>query len=153
MLDLDESAWLNLRRGRYFIGPYSDTPDLTVLGPPPYVAFSEHCSPADLGHAIRTALDAWLEENVSGEDLVRLANERALELARLAGVKDRRTFERGARLVQFDCVSSDEILGTPSHRTRGYWEPVPEAQWSRLRRPSDSELGHTAVSAIARSTG
>jgi hypothetical protein len=31
-----KSAWLKLRRSRYFIGPYSDTPDITVMGPPPY---------------------------------------------------------------------------------------------------------------------
>src|SRR5215211_3299361 len=70
----------------------------------------------------------------TGDDAFQLAEERTLELARLAGVKDRCTFERGARLVHFDCVSVDEILITPTFRKRGYWEPVPEAQWCRAGR-------------------
>src|SRR5215204_2769697 len=64
----------------------------------------------------------------TGDDAFQLAEERTLELARLAGVKDRRTFERGARLVHFDCVSVDEILITPTFRKRGYWEPGDTAQ-------------------------
>lgn len=39
------SAWLKLRRNRYFIGPYSDTPDITVMGPPPYFVLSEGALP------------------------------------------------------------------------------------------------------------
>jgi hypothetical protein len=147
-----KSAWLNLRRSRYFIGPYSDTPDITIMGPPPYFVLSEECPPDELGRTIRVALDASLDEIVSRDDAVRLAEDRTLELARRAGVKDRRTFERGARLVHFDCVSVDEILITPSFRKRGYWDPLPKAQWLSVRRPSDSELGDAAVRAVARST-
>jgi len=146
------SAWLQLRRNRYFIGPYSDTPDITVIGPPPYFVLSEGCPPDELGRTIRMALDASVHEIVSGDSAVRLAEDRTLDLARLAGVKDRRTFERGARVVDFDCVGVDEILITPSFRKRGYWEPVPEAQWCRVLRPSDSELGDAAVRAVARAT-
>jgi hypothetical protein len=75
-----------------------------------------------------------------------------LALARLAGVKDRRTFERGARLVGIDCPSPGEILVTPNFRKRGYWEPAPQTQWKRLQRPSDSELGAAAIEAVARAT-
>ena len=80
------------------------------------------------------------------------AAERTLALARLAGVKDRGTFERGARLVDFDGIASGEILVTPSFRKRGYWEPSPEAQWIRLTRPTDADLGDAAIEAAARST-
>jgi hypothetical protein len=60
------SAWLKLRRNRYFIGPYSDTPDVTVIGPPPYFVLSEGCPPDELGRTIRIALDASVHEIVSG---------------------------------------------------------------------------------------
>jgi hypothetical protein len=62
------------------------------------------------------------------------------------------TFERGARLVDFDVRASGEILVTPSFRKRGCWELSPEAQWIRLTRPSDADLGHAAIEAAARST-
>jgi len=149
---LVKSAWLNLRASRYFIGPYNDTPDFTILGPPPYYVLSEGCSPEELGQAIRLALEASSEENTSGDEYARLAEGRTLALARLAGVKDRRTFERGARLVDFDTRTSGEIMVTPSFRKRGYWEPSPETQWILLTRPTDAELGHAAIAAAARST-
>jgi len=147
-----KSAWLNLRASRYFIGPYSDTPDFTILGPPPYYVLSEGCSPEELGRTMRLSLEASSEESTSGDEYARLAEERTLALARLAGVKDRLTFERGARLVEFDLRASGEIVVTPSFRKRGYWEPSPEAQWIRLTRPTDADLGHAAIEAGARST-
>jgi hypothetical protein len=147
-----KSAWLNLRASRYFIGPYSDTPDFTILGPPPYYVLSEGCSPEELGRTIRLALEASSEESTSGDEYARLADERTLALARLARVKDRRTFERGARLVDFDVRASGEILVTPFFRKRGYWEPSPEDQWIRLTRPSDADLGHAAIETAERST-
>ncbi|MFL5920946.1 MAG: hypothetical protein ACJ75Q_14295 [Gaiellaceae bacterium] len=137
-----KSDWLNLRASRYFIGPYSETPDFTILGPPP----------EELGRTIRLALEASIEESTSGDEYARLADERAIAPARLARVKNRGTFERGARLVNFDVRASGEILVTPSFRKRGYWEPSPEAQWIRLARPSDVDLGHAALQAAARST-
>ena len=147
-----KSASLNLRAGRHFIGPYSDTPAFTILGPPPYYVLSEGCSPEELGRTIRLALEASIEESSAGDENARLADERTLELARLAGVKDRGTFERGARLVNFDVIAPGEILVTPSIRKRGYWEPSPETQWIRLTRPSDADLGDAAIEAAARST-
>ena len=99
-----KSAWLNLRRSRYFIGPYNQTPDSTIVGEPPYSVLPEGSAPHQLGGAIRLALEASMQEAVAGDDALELAEKRTLELARLAGVKDRRTFERGARLVNFDCV-------------------------------------------------
>ena len=98
------------------------------------------------------ALEASIEESTSGDEIARLADERTFTLARLAMVKDRATFERGARLVNFDVRASGEILVTPSLRKRGYWEPSPEAQWIRLTRPSDADLGHAAKEAAERST-
>jgi hypothetical protein len=109
-----KSAWLNLRASRYFIGPYSDTPAFTILGPPPYYVLSEGCSPEELGRTIRLALEASTEEGTSGRENARLADERTSALARLARVKDGATFERGARLVNFDVRASGEILVTPS---------------------------------------
>jgi hypothetical protein len=147
-----KSAWLNLRRSRYFIGPYNQTPDITIVGEPPYSVLSEGSAPHQLGGAIRLALEASMDEAVSWDDALELADKRTLELARLAGVKDRRTYERGARLVNFDCVDRGEILITPSFRKRGYWDPVPKEQWRRIRRPSDAELGVAAVEAVAAST-
>jgi len=105
-----------------------------------------------LSRTIRLALEASVEESTSGQEYARLAEERTFALARLAGVKDRGTFERGAHLVDFDVRASGEILVTPSFRKRGYWEPSPEAQWIRLIRPSDVDLGHAAMQAAARST-
>jgi hypothetical protein len=147
-----KSAWLHLRASRYFIGPYSDTPAFTILGPPPYYVLSEGCSPEELGRTIRLALEASIEESTSGDEIARLADERTFTLARFAKVKDRATFERGARLVNFDVRASGEILVTPSLRKRGYWEPSPEAQWIRLTRPSDADLGQAAKEAAERST-
>jgi hypothetical protein len=125
-----KSAWLNLRASRYFIGPYSDTPACTILGPPPYYVLSEGCSPEELGRTIRLALEASIEEGTSGEENARLADERTFALARLARVKDRATFERGARLVNFDVRASDEMLvtrrsgsadiGSPLRRPNGF---------------------------------
>lgn len=148
-----QSAWLHLRRSRYFIGPYNQTPVITIIGAQPYAVLSEGCAPHELGRAIRVALEASIEEEAaSWDDALELADERTLELARLAGVKDRGTFARGARLVNFDRVDRGEILITPSFRKRGYWEPVPEEQWRRLRRPSDADLGIAAVEAVAASS-
>ena len=147
-----KSAWLNPRRRRYFIGPYSDTPHITLIGPPPYHVLAQACAPDELGRTIRLALEASQEESVSADDIVRLAEERTLALARLAGVKDRQTFERGARLVSFEGVRANEILVTPNFRKRGYWEPAPESQWRRLLRPSDAELGRAAVEAADAAT-
>ena len=147
-----QSAWLNRRRSRYFIGPYNDTPDITILGAPPYSVLDIGCVPHQLGRAVRFALEASTDEPASWDEALELAEERTLELARLAGVKDRRTFERGARLVNFERVGRGEILLTPQFRKRGYWEPVPEDQWRRLRRPSDAELGVAALDAVAAST-
>jgi hypothetical protein len=149
---LVKSAWLNLRRARYFIGPYSETPDITVLGPPPYYVVEEPCEPEQLGRTIRRAIDASRQEEIALSDLERFSEERGLELTRLAGVRDRRTFERGARYVSFDCIGDDQVLITPHFRKRGYWEPVPEAQWLTLRRPTDAELGEAAITAAERAT-
>lgn len=144
---------MHLRRGRYFIGPYSDTTDATVIGPPPYYVVEEQCEREQLGRTIRRAIDASGEEKITVAEVARLSEERALELARLGGVKDRRTFERGNRYVRFDCIGDDQILITPHFRKRGYWDPAPETQWLRLQRPSDAELGEAAITAAKRATG
>lgn len=147
-----KSAWLKLRRSRYFTGPYNETPEITIIGAPPYSVLPEGCAPDQLGRAIRAALEASTDEPASWDDALARAEERTLQLARLAGVKDRRTFERGARLVNFDSGDRAEILITPTFRRRGYWEPVPEEQRRRVRRPSDAELGVAAVEAVAASS-
>jgi hypothetical protein len=147
-----KSAWLNLRRSRYFTGPYNETPEITIIGAPPYWVLPEGSAPDQLGRAIRVALEASMDEPASWDDALGRAEERTVLLARLAGVKDRCTFERGARLVNFDSVDRGEILITPTFRKRGYWEPVPEEQWRRVRRPSDAELGIATVEAVAAST-
>jgi hypothetical protein len=69
-----------------------------------------------LGRTIRLALEASVEESTSGDENTRLADERTFALAQLARVKDRATFERGARLVNFDVRASGEILVTPPSR-------------------------------------
>jgi len=143
---------MNLRRTRYFIGPYSDTPDITMIGPPPYYIVEEHCEREELGRAIRQAMDASGHEEPASADLERISEVRGLELARFAGLKDQKTFERGTRYVSFDCVGDDQILVTPHFRKRGYWEPVPEARWLTLERPSDAELGQAAITAAERAT-
>jgi hypothetical protein len=144
------SAWVHLRRARYFIGPYSDTPDITVIGPPPYYVVEEPCEREQLGRAVRRAIDASRPEKISLADLKQVSDERGLELARLAGAKDRRTFERGNRYVSVDCIGDDRILITPHFRKRGYWEPVPETQWLTLERPTDAQLGEAAITAAER---
>jgi hypothetical protein len=106
--------------------PYSDTPDITMIGSPPYYVVDEACEPEQLGKAIRRAMDASGQETTASADLERISEDRGLELARLAGVSDRKTFERRTRYVSFDCVGEDQILVTPHFRKRGYWEPVPE---------------------------
>jgi hypothetical protein len=105
-----------------------------------------------LGRAIRRAIDASGQEEIELSVLKQASDERGLELARLAGVKDRGTFERANRYVSFDCIGDDQILITPHFRKRGYWEPLPEAQWLTLRRPTDAELGEAAITAVARAT-
>jgi hypothetical protein len=141
---------MNLRHRRYFIGPYSDTPEITMIGPPPYDVVDEPFEREQLGEAIRRAIDAFGHEKTASADLQRISEDRGLELARLAGVRDRKTFERGARYVSFDCVGGDQILVTPHFRKRGYWEPVPEEKWLTLFRPSDAELGQAAITAAER---
>jgi hypothetical protein len=137
---------------RYLIGPYSDTPDIIMIGPPPYYVVDEACEPEQLGKTIRRAMDASGQETTASADLERISEDRGLELARLAGVSDRKTFERRTRYVSFDCVGEDQILVTPHFRKRGYWEPVPEAQWLNVQRPSDAELGQAAITAAKRAT-
>jgi hypothetical protein len=88
-------AWVNRRRGRYFLGPYSDTREITIIGRPPYIVLREPCSADEVGRASRVALNASVDESVSADDAPALAERRVLELAHLAGVKDRATFERG----------------------------------------------------------
>ena len=60
-----KSAWVNLRRARYFIGPYSETPEITVIGPPPYHVLEEACEREQLGRAIRRAIDASRPEKIA----------------------------------------------------------------------------------------
>jgi hypothetical protein len=147
-----EGAWLNRRRGRYFVGHYSETPEITVIGGPPYYVLDETCAVADIGRTVRLALDDSGDENMSWEVAWRVAEERVTAVANLAGVKDRPTYERGTRHISFDRLSRAEILVTPTFRRRGYWEPVPEEQWLRLRHPSDRELGEAAMTALERSS-
>jgi hypothetical protein len=137
-----KSAWLNLRASRYFIGPYSDTPAFTILGPPPYHVLPEGCSPEELGRTIRMTLEASIEESTSDDENARLADERTFALARLARVKDRATFERGARLVDFDVRASGEILVKPRSGSADIGRP--------LRRPSGfvSLARQTLISAM-----
>jgi hypothetical protein len=136
-----DSAWVKLRRGRYFIGPYNATPSLTIVGAGPYRVLPDSCAAAALGGAAYAALDASVFEDVSAEEAPRLADARVLELARTAGVKNWASFERGTRLVAVDRDTRDEILITPMLRKRGYWEPAAEGHWRRLRRPAQAELG------------
>ncbi len=146
-----KSAWVNLRRGRYFVGSYSETPELTIIGPAPYYVLTQN-SPAHVGQTAHAALAASKFENVSWDEAQKLAEQRVLELAHLAGVKARTTFERGARLVDLDHDNAGEILVTPNHRKRGYWDPMPERYWLRVRRPSDAELGKAIIAALDRAT-
>jgi hypothetical protein len=145
-------AWVNRRRGRYFLGPYSDTREITIIGPPPYIVLREPCSADEVGRASRAALNASVDESVSADDAFALAERRVLELAHLAGVKDRATFERGTRLVELDQVADKEILVKPFFRKRGYWEPTPEVCWLGLQSPSDRELGEAVFDAIERAS-
>jgi hypothetical protein len=144
-------AWVNLRRRRYFVGSYSDTPDITIVGPPPYAVLSEDCAPEELGATVRTALRTSAVEQVSWDDALRLADERILQLARLAGVKDRRTFERGVRLVDAQCDQRG-VTVTPHFRKRGYWEPSPESLWLHLDAPPDRVLGVAVKKALERAS-
>jgi hypothetical protein len=147
-----QSAWVKRRRRRYFIGPYNETRELTVIAPGPYCVLPDSAPADEIGSAVMAALDASSFEDVAGEALTRLADERVLELARAAGVSAWSTFERGTRLVGVDRVKNNELLVTPNHRKRGYWEPTPERYWHRLDGPSAAELGEACVAAFERST-
>ena len=121
------------------------------MGPGPYRVFGESPSASELGSAARAALEAASFEDLAGEAIAQVAEQRTLELARAAGVGSWSTFERGTRLVGVD-RDADEILVEPNHRKRGYWEPTPDRYWQRLRRPSDVELGDAIFAALERST-
>ena len=136
------------RRGRYFVGPLNATNWLRVIGSGPYCALPSSASALDLGAAVVSALEASSFEAIDGEEVTRLAEERLLELARAAGVSSWKTFERGARYVDVDLATAAEILVTPNHRRRGYWEPTPERYWRHLRQPSDAELGDAVLAAL-----
>ena len=140
------SAWVYRRRGRYYIGPYSDTPSLTIMGPSPYIA----CEANDVGRAVVHVLATAPAEQLSFDEARSAAEERLLELANTAGVKAWRTFERGARLVEVDELDNGEVVATPTFRVRGYREPTPERTWIRLRRPSTEELGQAVLDALER---
>ena len=73
-----KSAWLNLRRSRYFTGPYNETPDITIIGAPPYSVLPEGCAPDQLGTTIRVALEASMDEPASWDDARGRAEERTL---------------------------------------------------------------------------
>ncbi len=148
-----KAAWVDHRKGRYFVGPYSATLVIDVLGVPPYHVLDASCSADELGHTVKRALNASAEEALDAEGVARVGEERMAALAALARVKHWRTYERGTRHVDVEYVSANEILITPNFRKRGYWEPVPEAQWLRLRHPSDAELGEATMTAVARSSG
>jgi hypothetical protein len=145
------SAWINLRRGKCFVGSYSDTPEITVIGPPPYAVLSEDCTPEELGAVVRVALRDSAVEHVSWDDAWCLADERVLELARLAGVKDRRTFERGTRLVDVD-DDQGALTVTPNFRERGSRAPSPESLWMHLDTPADDVLGAAVKEALGRAS-
>lgn len=74
---------------KYFVGSYSDTPEITVIGPPPYANLPDDCSPGELGRAVRAALNASHAEQVSWDDAMRMAADRTEAFALTAGVKDR----------------------------------------------------------------
>jgi hypothetical protein len=57
---------------RYLIGPYSDTPDIIMIGPPPYYVVDEACEPEQLGKTIRRAMDASGQETTASADLERI---------------------------------------------------------------------------------
>jgi hypothetical protein len=147
-----KSAWVDRRRGRYFIGHYAETPDITVIGGPPYYVLDEVSGAEELGRTVRLALEASEDENLAWDAVSRVAEERLAAVAEIAGVKDWSTYERRTRHVDVTSVSRAEIVVTPFFRRRGYWEPVPEDQWLKLRRPSDRELGDAAIAAIERSS-
>jgi hypothetical protein len=141
-------AWINLRRRTYFVGPYSDTPEITIIGTPPYGILPEDCAPEELGRAIRVALNASQAEQLTWDDAMHAAAERTEALALAAGVKNRQTFERGTRLVDIDCARGDYTL-TPYFRQRGYWEPSPESAWLHISQLSDHSLGESVRVALS----
>jgi hypothetical protein len=135
-----------------FPRPYSDTEEITIIGPPPYNVLREPCSADEVGRASREAINASVDESVSADAALALVERWVLELAHLAGVKDRATFERGTRLVELDQVADDEILVKPFFRKRGYWEPTPRVRWLPLRSPSDRVLGEAVIDASERAS-
>jgi hypothetical protein len=145
------SAWIKLRRGKCFVGSYSDTPEITVIGPPPYAILPKDCTPEELGAVVRVALRESAAEQMSWDDAWRLADERVRDLAPLAGVKDRRTFERGTRLVDVH-DEQGALRVTPYFRERGSWAPSPEALWMHVDAPIDELLGKAVKEALRRAS-
>jgi hypothetical protein len=75
-------------------------------------------------------------------------NDWAAELYRVVGVRDRATFERGARVVRVDEAEGSWSV-VPFGRQRGYWQSLNEDTVARLDHPTLDQLGEAVRSVLA----
>jgi hypothetical protein len=111
----------------------------------PYSVVSRVASDDELGAAVIDAVEGHtvLNEDPSDVDV----DAAAAELRAVVGVKDRRTFERGASLVYVD-EHRRRWTVEPWGRRRGYWAPLGEETFLKLSAPSASEIGAAVRSAF-----
>jgi hypothetical protein len=114
---------------------------------PPYFIVQRSASNQELGAAVVDAIEGFTllaeEEDLSDE----AASAAAAELFAVVGVKDRRTFERGASLVRVE-ERRRRWTVQPYGRQRGYWIPLDEGTYLNLSAPSASEVGAAVRKAL-----
>jgi hypothetical protein len=115
---------------RYGYGPW--------LRSPPYAVLKRSASDADLGEAVVRAIEGF--EYMAVAPTPAEIDRWNRELYEVVGVKDERTFERGASVLS---VAEDARQWTlqPQDRRRGYWVPLNEDTHLHLTDPSAEEIG------------
>ena len=112
---------------------------------PPYSVVPRSASDEELGAAVVAAVDGFtLMAVLPSDDVIEAATA---ELLALVGVRNERTFERGASLVQI-AEHRDTWTVEPWDRVRGYWVPLDEKTHLKLSAPSAPEVGAAVRSAF-----
>lgn len=108
---------------------------------PPYAVLERSASDLELGAAVVRAIESF--EYLAAPPTAAEVDDWNNELYRVAGVKDERTFERNASVVQI-LEERGRWVVEPHDRRRGYWVPMSEETFLHLSEPSPEEVA-TAV--------
>jgi hypothetical protein len=136
------------RAGNLYVASSDQTQAGFWIESPPYLAMPVDSDPADIGRAVRWALDASQGRvpTPHRDDYPKPSENRLLKLA---GFKGWRTFARGARYV-FVGEEDGRISIAPSQTTeRGAFDFLPDRELI-VENPSPVQLGGTIRQALSR---